>query len=375
MLQLGHLLATTCVHENKVQPPSHNVTPRGLDYLDYARNQICTRSVYAPSHASGGTVVAQSGGRHTASGYLAQHSTLSVTRLRRRQLELASIHVSSSTTSSIPPFSSLLVSSLHFVHLQPPAPPPAAYSQAITTTPTPTRALDTMPPPPPEPIPVPAPVASPPADDAAPTSGMTSEGAQPQSAAEPQTAAQSQSEPLASGSLTTLAAEPTDTGAGGTAAASLAATAAAAGAAPGGAPHSPAPGASTLVPELGGDEMLARAARGTAPLANQVAGHAGVMSDESGSLVIKVGRAAVFDLGGVPLSSVLCLSFQSWHFACLHLQSCIDSYLLLASTTTMPACACGWVGVTRELWLGLVTPCFRAEAVAVTRDANNQPTT
>jgi hypothetical protein len=50
----------------------------------------------------------------------------------------------------------------------------------------------------------------------------------------------------------------------------------------------PPPHASSLVPEEGGDAALARAARGATALANQVAGHAGVMVDESGSLVIKV---------------------------------------------------------------------------------------
>ncbi len=52
----------------------------------------------------------------------------------------------------------------------------------------------------------------------------------------------------------------------------------------------PPPHASSLVPEEGGDAALARAARGATALANQVAGHAGVMVDESGSLVIKVSR-------------------------------------------------------------------------------------
>ncbi|BEJ13654.1 hypothetical protein CspHIS471_0308280 [Cutaneotrichosporon sp. HIS471] len=49
----------------------------------------------------------------------------------------------------------------------------------------------------------------------------------------------------------------------------------------------PPPGVGSLVPEEGGDAVLARAARGATAMANQVAGHAGVMVDESGSLVIK----------------------------------------------------------------------------------------
>ncbi|CAK9783380.1 SAICAR synthase-like protein [Cutaneotrichosporon oleaginosum] len=49
----------------------------------------------------------------------------------------------------------------------------------------------------------------------------------------------------------------------------------------------PPPGAASLLPEEGGEAALARAARGATALANQVAGHAGVMVDESGSLVIK----------------------------------------------------------------------------------------
>lgn len=58
--------------------------------------------------------------------------------------------------------------------------------------------------------------------------------------------------------------------------------------------------ANALAPEDGPNKRLKSrsgtplpAITGTAPLANQVAGHDGVMTDESGSLVIKVGIVVV----------------------------------------------------------------------------------
>ncbi|GMK56645.1 hypothetical protein CspeluHIS016_0304850 [Cutaneotrichosporon spelunceum] len=117
-----------------------------------------------------------------------------------------------------------------------------------------------MPPPPPAPIPVPGPgdLETPPSSSvplpAAPSAPSASPAPPTPSATQPQVS-QVQEE---------AAAELTYVGTG-----------------------TPPPGVASLVPEEGDHTVLARAARGATAMANQVAGHAGVLVDDSGSLVIK----------------------------------------------------------------------------------------